>query len=191
MSSGFTLLHPHSPIVRFPLHQGTVSVGRSAECALVLKNATVSRRHAEITVAGMSVVVRDLGSRNGTYLDGQRIGTTQVLSGQRLSFGDVAFVLAAMDRIDVVDPEPSTDACERDKPDSQGVPAVTLLSPAERRVFDLLLEGMAEKQIGSRLHISQHTVHCHVRAIYRAFQVHSRPELFARLMQMGHTQAGP
>jgi DNA-binding NarL/FixJ family response regulator len=61
------------------------------------------------------------------------------------------------------------------------------LSEAERRVFELLLTGQPEKGIARRLDLSPHTVHNHVRAILRAFHVHSRAELLAELLRNGQT----
>ena len=61
--------------------------------------------------------------------------------------------------------------------------AAQLLTPSQRRVFDLLLDGLEDKQIARRLGRKQNTVHNHVKAIYRALDVTSRPELFARVIK--------
>lgn len=50
-----------------------VSIGRSSECAVAITGAGVSRLHAEIRPRGLALVVRDLGSTNGTFVDGQRV----------------------------------------------------------------------------------------------------------------------
>ena len=55
-----------------------------------------------------------------------------------------------------------------------------LLSEAQQRVFDELLSGLPEKAIARRLRLSTHTVHNHIRAIFRHYEVHSRAELLAR-----------
>ncbi|MCA9291990.1 MAG: PAS domain-containing protein [Phycisphaerales bacterium] len=54
------------------------------------------------------------------------------------------------------------------------------LTPRQREVLDHLLAGLAEKEIAARMCLSPHTVHNHVRALYRALNVSSRFELFAR-----------
>ena len=54
------------------------------------------------------------------------------------------------------------------------------LSRAQSRVLKFALTGLTEKQIALRLHRSPHTVHSHLRAIYRHFCVSSRAELLAR-----------
>src|SRR4051794_20907544 len=75
----------------FRLVPGTYCLGRSLECDLVVSNETVSRRHAEITVGEAGVQVRDLGSRNGTFVGGKRISECAVNPGDLLCFGKVGF----------------------------------------------------------------------------------------------------
>jgi DNA-binding CsgD family transcriptional regulator len=53
------------------------------------------------------------------------------------------------------------------------------LSEAQKRVLDLLLDGNSEKEVAVRLEISRHTVHNHVKEIYKKMTVNSRPELLA------------
>src|SRR5689334_12534694 len=66
------------------------TVGRSTSNVLVLRHETVSAQHCEIMVNDPEVIVRDLGSRNGTFVDGvQLIGQRQVKSGQMIRFGQV------------------------------------------------------------------------------------------------------
>jgi pSer/pThr/pTyr-binding forkhead associated (FHA) protein len=67
-----------------------LTVGRIAANDLQLAHETVSRHHAVIEVHGDArVVLRDLGSRNGTFVDGQRISQARTLrGGERLRFGD-------------------------------------------------------------------------------------------------------
>lgn len=62
-------------------------IGRSQECHLRPKSDSISRRHCEITVEDGQAVVRDLGSKNGTYLNGSKID-----GQQRLSSGDQLLV---------------------------------------------------------------------------------------------------
>ncbi|GAA0617199.1 DUF1707 domain-containing protein [Kribbella sandramycini] len=72
----------------------TVRVGRGDGATLRLADVGVSRRHAELRHVGDGWMVRDLGSMNGTEVNGLRITTaTRVRPGDRVSFGPVAFVL--------------------------------------------------------------------------------------------------
>jgi DNA-binding CsgD family transcriptional regulator len=61
--------------------------------------------------------------------------------------------------------------------------AVAELPPRLRQVLDCLLEGDSEKQVAARLGLSRHTVHDHVKALYRRLGVTSRPELMARCLR--------
>jgi adenylate cyclase len=73
----------------------TFSVGRAATSDLSLQDPTVSRRHAELELAGAGVRVRDLGSTNGTYLNGVRIIDALATPGSRVAFGKVDFDVLA------------------------------------------------------------------------------------------------
>lgn len=57
----------------FPLRQGENVAGRDAGADIRIDSSGVSRRHASILVDGTSVAIRDLGSKNGTFVDGIRI----------------------------------------------------------------------------------------------------------------------
>jgi DNA-binding CsgD family transcriptional regulator len=59
-------------------------------------------------------------------------------------------------------------------PDAAGLP------PRQRQILRLLLSGLGEKQIATRLDLSRNTVHHHVKALYRHFHVTTRSELLAR-----------
>jgi pSer/pThr/pTyr-binding forkhead associated (FHA) protein len=167
----------------FLLSSGDLVIGRSSECDLVLKHETVSRRHAHIAVCGSQVVITDLDSRNGTFVDGNRIQQSPLAAGQLVTFGGVQFQLDGSDWDgEDVDSDLPTGTCT-ESPDPRLPLPLDSLSTAQRRIFDALVEGLAEKQIARRLHISQHTVHNHVRAIYTAFAVHSRSELLIRVFQ--------
>jgi PAS domain S-box-containing protein len=64
------------------------------------------------------------------------------------------------------------------------------LTPRQREVLDLLMTGLGEKDVAEKLFLSRHTVHNHVKAIYRALGVSSRAELFARFIRHQHLTAG-
>jgi hypothetical protein len=88
-------LRPHVPVLGLPDSDGAVTLGRSRDCDCVLAEPSVSRRHAELRRAGARWVLRDLGSRNGTRVNGVRLlGEAEVGPGDRVSFGDARFRLA-------------------------------------------------------------------------------------------------
>jgi DNA-binding winged helix-turn-helix (wHTH) protein len=74
----------------FRLRDGRNIVGRDDDCWLRLADPTVSRHHAAIVVSGRSIALHDLGSKNGTFVDGTRITAPFDLSREHtLAFGQV------------------------------------------------------------------------------------------------------
>jgi hypothetical protein len=67
--------------------RGPWSVGRSQENDIVINDPNVSRRHAKISRADGGFVVEDLGSTNGTLLDGAPIDRERIEGGDELTFG--------------------------------------------------------------------------------------------------------
>lgn len=68
---------------------GEVLIGRSPSCTIPLEDAKVSRRHAQLVVEAGQARVSDLGSRNGTVVNGEKIeGEAVMLPGDRLQVGD-------------------------------------------------------------------------------------------------------
>jgi adenylate cyclase len=68
-------------------------VGRALNCDIPILDPTISRRHAELQSDALGVEVRDLGSSNGTFLNGIRVETSRATSGDVVTFGSVAFRL--------------------------------------------------------------------------------------------------
>lgn len=65
----------------------TTSIGRSSDCDVVLADPNVSRRHAEVRRAGDAYIVVDLGSTNGTEVNGQRVDETSLMHGDVIGIG--------------------------------------------------------------------------------------------------------
>ena len=80
---------------------GTLVIGRvrNDEGSIVLDSPRVSRKHAELTMAGSSLYLRDLGSQNGTYLNGKKLEKSncdyavEVRHGDKISLGDFMFAV--------------------------------------------------------------------------------------------------
>ena len=73
---------------RFSLTESVISVGRHPDCNLVLADPNVSRNHAEIRPQGDRFAVVDLGSTNGTRVNGVRVDTQLLQDGDEVSFGN-------------------------------------------------------------------------------------------------------
>ncbi len=69
-------------------------VGRAPTSDIPIFDPTISRRHAELQLDDQGVRVRDLGSSNGTFLNGARVETASIAVGDVVTFGKVAFTLA-------------------------------------------------------------------------------------------------
>jgi pSer/pThr/pTyr-binding forkhead associated (FHA) protein len=90
----------------FPLGFEPTSIGRHADNQIVLPDPQVSRHHAEIVMQGGRWVISDLGSANGTYVNGQRIHGPQVIGhGDLIRVGQTQFqveIAAALARQDTL-----------------------------------------------------------------------------------------
>src|SRR3954468_1323408 len=69
-------------------------VGRAPTCDLSVADPTISRRHAELVVDEDQVTLRDLGSSNGTFVNGQKVAAATLEVDDLIAFGKVAFRLA-------------------------------------------------------------------------------------------------
>jgi hypothetical protein len=75
------------------LTAGRLLLGRSSACQLVFADDTVSRRHAELRVADGRWILRDLGSSNGTWVNGRRVMEAEVAAGDEVCLGHCRFLL--------------------------------------------------------------------------------------------------
>jgi serine phosphatase RsbU (regulator of sigma subunit) len=67
------LLEDNAPPRRIPLPSLPATIGRTAPADVILAGGTVSRRHCRLELAGDRILVSDLGSTNGTFVDGARV----------------------------------------------------------------------------------------------------------------------
>jgi hypothetical protein len=66
----------------------SMRIGRSSSCDLVLEDDSISRRHAEIALRGGVCVIRDLGSCNGTWVNGRAVRRARLRRGDELQLGE-------------------------------------------------------------------------------------------------------
>lgn len=86
------------------LRNGSVVVGRSSNCHIVLEDGLVSRRHAQFVISGKLALVEDFGSVNGVYLNGERItGQRALRDGDRVQIGKQDFILRSATKVVAVD----------------------------------------------------------------------------------------
>lgn len=77
----------------FVLQEGDVFIGRHAQCDLVLHDPEVSRRHLKITSEENGWLLDDLGSTNGSFVNGQRITHQMTAPGDRIQVGQSTLVI--------------------------------------------------------------------------------------------------
>jgi len=70
-----------------------ISVGRGEECKVRIPLAAVSRRHCELTIDDDELVVKDLKSSNGTFVNGERVRSRELAPGDLLAVGPLVFVV--------------------------------------------------------------------------------------------------
>ncbi len=80
---------------RVVLGEYVVSIGRMPDCTIVLADPNVSRNHAEVRPQGDGYVVVDLGSTNGTRVNGVRITQHELRDGDELMFGNTRMIFTA------------------------------------------------------------------------------------------------
>jgi len=104
--------------VRFDLDAGVVGVGRDATNLLQLHDSEISRRHAEIRRQGNHFVLADLGSSNGSFVNGHRVVTHELTSGDQIQLGTTIMLFTGpsdqeqdlAEKIDIVGTEQPTDS---------------------------------------------------------------------------------
>jgi len=72
---------------RVPVGDEPVTIGRMADCTIVLTDESVSRRHAEVRRLGSNIVVVDLGSTNGTKVNGGGVKERRLSDGDEVTVG--------------------------------------------------------------------------------------------------------
>src|SRR5512142_1756154 len=102
----------------------TLVVGRAVTSDVPIYDPTISRRHAEISLGPAGVRVKDLGSSNGTFLNGARITQADATTNDVITFGKVAFKVASI----TPPARPSTPAPETSQTSgSRGIPQGTIV----------------------------------------------------------------
>ena len=159
-----------------------VVVGRGADCDVVLPgDETVSRRHLRLDLADVRWSVTDLGSRNGTFVNGRRIssGTPTVLADDdRVLVGGYVLLARSDDREDLETADGSRLLRGRDV-------AGVGLSAREIDVVRLVCAGLADQAIAQELFLSVKTVHSHLDRIGQKTGHRRRPELVRYAMDHG------
>lgn len=174
----------HPTLWAYRIRRRPQSVGRSPRCDIQVVHDTVSRQHAQVWISSDEIFIRDLKSRNGTFIGGSRVNQSRLAAGDSIQLGEVTLDLVQGSR-DELRPSDAADSTTIYYKPMTGIAVeadVTVLSDGQRQVLHLLLQGLSEKQAAARLCISPHTVHAHAKRIYKELGVKSRAELFAKFL---------
>ncbi len=88
-----------------PLKAGKVVLGREKDCQLRIPSGQISRHHCELISGGSGVRIRDLGSSNGTFVNGQKIEDAELAAGYVIAVGSMLFVVQINGEPANIDPE--------------------------------------------------------------------------------------
>jgi DNA-binding winged helix-turn-helix (wHTH) protein len=82
------------------LYEGPNLVGRDRDCAVRIDSATISRHHVRVVVTSRETTVEDLGSKNGTHVNGQRITQRVALKdSDQIQVGSVTMTYRTLDTL--------------------------------------------------------------------------------------------
>lgn len=100
---------------------GEAVLGRGQQCDIVLASSRASRRHAKLSLEDGKLIVEDLGSANGTYVNGDKIDRAELVNGDRLSFDEIVFVVSGpepdpAEQATVVEPIPALQPAPEPEP---------------------------------------------------------------------------
>lgn len=97
--SGYALVVERGPRtgMTYLLRNGNTTVGRHPESDIFLNDVTVSRHHCRFHLSDDSLTVEDSGSTNGTYVNDQRIDSTELSAGDEVLVGRFHFLVARGD----------------------------------------------------------------------------------------------
>jgi hypothetical protein len=122
-----------SPEQRLPVTAVASTMGRSPNNEIVINDPEISRRHAQILQQAAGFAVEDLGSTNGTFVNGQRcVGVTAVRDGDIIELGDTVrlrFVQMGAIRLHTEDDEDTADLMPV-QPPARPTPASNYAAPA-------------------------------------------------------------
>lgn len=172
------LIFIHGPIGgrRVELDAEELTVGRSAQNDLVLDDPLVSRLHAILMRRGDVILLEDLGSHNGTYVNNERLhtirqlhhGDTIVMGSSRALFEDPSVITEETTLV----AEPTAFAAQT-------------FTQRQLQVLRLLARGLSNKQIAERLFVSERTVKAYLSSVFEKLQVQNRSGAITAALRLG------
>jgi pSer/pThr/pTyr-binding forkhead associated (FHA) protein len=118
------------------LADGVTSIGRHDDCLIRIKSAQVSRRHCEVFEVSDKLTIRDLGSSNGTFVNGKKVAGQQALkAGDELTVGAVTLRVAKLGQS--AQPQPASPISKPKAADTAELEAIAALPDEEHEEFEM------------------------------------------------------
>jgi DNA-binding CsgD family transcriptional regulator len=169
---------------------GELVIGRDASCDIEVDDGLASRRHAKVYETSEGLMVQDLGSRNGLFVNERRVHAPTLLAhGDNIAIG--------RETLEVIDTHvvprrrekptiPAPWSADSDGPEPVTVtPQLGVLSEREREVFELIVLGHTQSEIATQLHLSVKTIESHRAHIAEKLHCRTRAELVAYAITAG------
>jgi len=134
----------------FDLAGERTTVGRVEDNAFQIAEPSVSSRHCEILLRGDDVVVKDLNSTNGTFINGEKISESVLRPGQTLRLGNVELKLDAQGALAAPAAAPSATAPAPSSSSAPPAPPATPAapSPAKKEPVKAAIGGVSVNDLG-------------------------------------------
>jgi DNA-binding NarL/FixJ family response regulator len=172
------LVFIHGPMAGKRLEVATeeFTIGRSDSSDVVLHDKLVSRLHAILMRRGDVVLIEDLGSNNGTYVNEERLHTIR-----QLQHGDT--IALGTSRILFEDPSLASE-------DTTAVADQAMFTPQsftqrQLQVLRLIARGLSNKQVAERLFVSERTVKAYLSSIFEKLDVTNRSGAITAALRLG------
>lgn len=140
------VLYPQAQFKQIPLEMGSAVLGRGQDADIRLEDELVSRRHCTLSFDGKFVTVKDLGSTNGTFVDGQPITECVLEPDNRLQIGKMVLKIDFKDQ--------NEEAFDRELFEAATMDPLTKISN-RRTFFD---RGLGELALARRNNFFVHTI---------------------------------
>jgi len=173
------LIFIHGPLAgkRIAIEREELTVGRADSSDIVLDDKLVSRLHAIFMRRGEVVLVEDLGSNNGTYVQDERLhAIRQLHDGQTVAIGTSRIMFEDAGTAG----EETTQIAQ-----ASGLAASTTFTQRQLQVLRLLARGLSNKQIGERLFVSERTVKAYLSSVFEKLEVSNRSAAITAALRLG------
>jgi pSer/pThr/pTyr-binding forkhead associated (FHA) protein len=162
IKSGWALKANHTALGNrvYQLSETTV-IGRSSECDIVLSAAHLSRRHARLQVIDGLLFVKDLGSANGTFLNGKQVVEARLKRGDELRLDTLSFgVIGPADDLTktTVRPRSQMQTTPDITPTARVSPPVTGAKPALKKPVQVTNKQPQQNRVEPHAHYGKYSM---------------------------------